>query len=538
MGVDVSCLYKHNLPVGDLAETAKEIAGIFNICVEYGNEFEDRDNDIYEIRSEGKVGDGELYRLTKYTNDPGSKAPFYLELVKCDGVKGNALESGQVYIYQHIIESGICSTARWWGFESMVFEPNESGYLSAYRRAIQKEAAKWGATEAVYFPDSYKDKAAFIEGDSEYMTWDALMEKSRRVLGSGMIAISEVIRNKMTDLPESGVEVCFEDFSYMPPPPDVIGWHRQFVASKKGMQQDEQKEGNPLPKSDRECWHRHLVEQSKSDHIYGLIQEYLPPDFTLNHHGDYVAIAKDELPEALMGNLHLHLSKEKNKASTFTYNNIVVLDNSCLTDYLETAKKMDVICDINGFRFIKLTFNKETEEVEAKEEVLKKCRDILIGNDDKTLALPYAEAAMEYLEKQLQEIKSSPDLLIANRNKDLVQRLFEILMGFNIPAAAFAWNGLQEKAKQADKQYIHVPPLWDSLKTTIEPYLELLIASNWQDYLAWIFSSAEFRQYFNNHYEAFLSVCIDTEYPLSDPSAFVGIYNRIQHHKRTMGKYT
>lgn len=297
-------------------------------------------------------------------------------------------------------------------------------------------------------------------------------------------------------------------------------------------------------------WYEHLVDQSRTDHIYTLIHGYLQHDWDPGHDMDFVVIRKNHLPIGKFPNgippEHIAgcLSKED---YSFSEANYILLDNEHLTDYLETAKEMKIIEDGQRRQFIELVFERlpkekhiqfdnepdidiETitpETLQKPEDALYVAYELLKLHKDKERALQYAKIGEDFLNNRKVFISEMPESGLWNIKHKMT--------GYNIVAMVYAWNGLIIEAAAVDNEYLFHPNIWDDLEETINPYLEMLMALERLEYLQFIFKDKIFRKRFLAHYEAFVSLFIDDTYELTLPREVVGIINRVNHSIENYG---
>lgn len=305
--------------------------------------------------------------------------------------------------------------------------------------------------------------------------------------------------------------------------------------------------------SPNENWYSHLVAQSRTDAIYTLIHSYLTPEWEPNHDLDFVVVRRGSLPDGLKDIPPKHFSKKlKTEQYCFPGNDYVLLHNYQLTDYLHHAQWAAVVEDFEGREFIELRYN-WTEEAEdlmryppayykdrpprrtkpvdmpilkqapqsPREAALLQAYDLLQKGEQKLLASYLAEAGHRFLDEQ--------QIPVGENSAEVLHMVARRMMGYNIVAMVYAWNGFINKAAEVDALYIHHPPLWDYLQDYIEPYLELLMAKGQRDYLQHLFGDADFRRRFLSHYEAFVSLFINDRYELTRMGDVVNIINRVNH---------
>ena len=296
-------------------------------------------------------------------------------------------------------------------------------------------------------------------------------------------------------------------------------------------------------------WYKHLVNQSRTDHIYDLIHGGLSADWDPGHALDFVVVRKRNLPAAYNGEVPPEDVSKKLRASEYCFpgEDYVLLNNRRLTEYLEAAKSMRPIMDFKDREFIELLFEYaeperrardnepgqlfpdpyETtpEELEDSEEGLRIAYGLLVKGEDRELALRYAEVGKAFLDDNLIQVDSENDVL---------SEVCRQMMGYNIVAMVYAWNAKFDIAAKVDQMYIHNPLIWDELEETIRPYLEMLIAKKQVDYLQFLFKDTAFKERFLAHYEAFISLLVNPEFEWTLMNEIVPIINRVNN---SMGRY-
>ena len=99
--------------------------------------------------------------------------------------------------------------------------------------------------------------------------------------------------------------------------------------------------------------------------------------------------------------------------------------------------------------------------------------------------------------------------------------------GYLIIAMVYLWKNKLEDARRVDERYMHDKSSWNGLQKFIRPYLEMLLAKHKKDYLALIFSNADFRTMFIEHYEAYMQEFVDRDFPLTRIREVASINSRI-----------
>lgn len=305
--------------------------------------------------------------------------------------------------------------------------------------------------------------------------------------------------------------------------------------------------------SPNDNWYGHLVGQSRNNNIYTLLHSFLMPDWEPNHELDFVVVRRSQLPEALKEIPPSHLSKKLPPANyCFPGNDYVLLHNYQLTEYLHAAQWATIIADFEEREFIELRYDwteeaahlnryppayygqvlmpkptpdrmpNQTKPPESEEEAaLIRAYDLLQQGVQKETALACAETGKAFLDGQPVAVASDP----AEALQHLARRMF----GYNIVAMVYAWNNQIDRAAAIDLLYIYHPPMWDYLEDQLKPYLEMLLVKKQQDYLQQLFEDREFRQRFLSHYEAFVSLFVNADYPLTRMGEVVAIINRVNN---------
>ena len=292
-------------------------------------------------------------------------------------------------------------------------------------------------------------------------------------------------------------------------------------------------------------WYAHLVNQSRTDHIYDLIHEYLDADWEPNHDLDFVVVRKRNLPSKLKALPNNHQSSSlPHQAYCFPGDDYILLDGKHLTEYLEAAKEMQFVTDFEDRDFIELFFTYQSniqeppqsvvhpsipnplettpETLVNKEDALGIAYNLLTIGNDRALALQYAEIGKQFLDAHKIEVGDPTKTL---------QEVCRQMIGYNIVAMVYVWNNQIDKAAAVDKIYLHNPWVWDELETVIKPYLEMLMAKKQEDYLQFIFQDKSFQKRFQAHYEVYISMFLNPnfEWTKSLMHEFVAIINRVNN---------
>ena len=295
-------------------------------------------------------------------------------------------------------------------------------------------------------------------------------------------------------------------------------------------------------------WYQHLVNQSKTDHIYTLIHGYLRHDWDPGHDLDFVVLRTSGLPHLFSEGIPTeHHSPTLAKENySFPGNDYLLLHNNHLTKYLEAAKRMQIIEDFDEREFIELLFTNDPveyntdnessdapqrtitdyrktspETLENKEDAIAIAYELLRTANEQELAFSYARTAETFLNDKKVELRD-----------DIEASLFEverIMLGYNVVAMVYAWNNKIDEAARVDSYYLRFPNVWDSLESHIGTYLEMLTAKKQEDYLKFLFDDRDFRNRFLAHYEAYISLLVNDRYELTKMHEVVGIINRVNN---------
>ncbi|MDR3678999.1 MAG: hypothetical protein P4L41_03460 [Flavipsychrobacter sp.] len=275
-------------------------------------------------------------------------------------------------------------------------------------------------------------------------------------------------------------------------------------------------------------WYQHLVDQSRTDHIYDLVREYLQEDWTPGHLHEFVVVRSSMLPENLGKTVpEQHLGRGiRQEDYSFPAHDYVLLNNNYLTEYLEAAMEMVIIEDFDNRSFIELLFtntvgsDKQTGDEEEEPDVLAKAYDLLRKGESRKLALQYAMEAEGVLDGKLLGLDKEVD----------AAEILRVKTGYNIIATVFAWNDKIDEAAVMDNKYLYDPALWALMKRHISSYLELLIAKKEEEYLQFIFEDATFKMQFLPHYEVFTSLFIDDTHVLTRRQEALSIINIVNNY--------
>lgn len=301
----------------------------------------------------------------------------------------------------------------------------------------------------------------------------------------------------------------------------------------------------------REDWYEHLIDQSATDHIYSLIHGYLPHDWADDPDYDMVALRTGDLPDKLKPVPAEHISKRLAKENyCFPTGDYMLLDDWHLTEYLEAARRMAIVEDLEGREFIELLFTDDPDEYSSYEDdneknPVRKIPDYrttspsMLENPEDAIAIAYEllrtakerEIAYEYA-KVAEAFLNSRQVTISDNS--IERDLYEVtraMLGYNVVAMVYTRNNKIDDAARVDSHYLLYPNVWDALKSYIVPYLEMLIAKKQGDYLQFLFHDAAFREKFLAHYEAYISILVDDRYELSQKyiHEVVAIINRINN---------
>lgn len=300
-------------------------------------------------------------------------------------------------------------------------------------------------------------------------------------------------------------------------------------------------------------WYSHLVAQSRNDNIYSLIHNFLTPEWEPNHHFDFMVVHQDDLPASLGKELAKHLSRKLPVGQyCFSAPGYFVLHNYKLTEYLYHATWAKMLEDLEGNSFILLRYQWTEEAARilkhppaysvgqppieqqqqtiaiqqrppscAEEEALIEAYDLLQKCVERDRAMLLADKGKAFLDNQ--------PLIYEADAENALQQLTRKLMGYNIVAMVYAWNNKIDMAAEVDSLYIHHPPMWQYIADPIKTYLEMLMAKSAIEYLKHLFSEQSFRQRFQGHYEAYMSLFVDETFPLSRMTQVINIINRVNN---------
>jgi hypothetical protein len=119
-------------------------------------------------------------------------------------------------------------------------------------------------------------------------------------------------------------------------------------------------------------WYEWLVEQSRTDHIYDLIHNYLPTHFRPAANYDFCLLSFSDLPEILLQHVSgAYYNASRRQVKMIDNIKYVIISNNHLTEYLEAARQMRVVKDEEGNSYIQLIFTQpvyEREDDEADEK--------------------------------------------------------------------------------------------------------------------------------------------------------------------------
>jgi hypothetical protein len=282
-------------------------------------------------------------------------------------------------------------------------------------------------------------------------------------------------------------------------------------------------------------WYEWLVEQSRTDHIYDLIHNYLTPHFCPAANYDFCLLCFNDLPEILLQHISgAYYNASHREVKMIDNIKYIVISNTHLTEYLEAARQMLVVEDDEGNSYIQLIFTQpvyETEDEEDEEEyldskievhpddVLKLCWDLIVAGKDRAQALTYALVGESFLLNRQQELAASGGSL-----KEVIQ----VSTGFNIISVAYTWNNRFDEAAKCDEQYLLKHYLWSHMEKVIGSYLEMLMIKKHTEYLDHLFSNADFRKHFYIYYETHMSIK-DPSFEWTKMREIVPILNRVNN---------
>jgi hypothetical protein len=282
-------------------------------------------------------------------------------------------------------------------------------------------------------------------------------------------------------------------------------------------------------------WYKWLVQQSRTDHIYDLIHNYLSHDFSPVD-GNFVLLAFDDLPQILQIINGTYYNASRRQVLVIEAVKYIVISNDHLTEYLEAARQMKVVEDDQGNSYIRLLFTQpEYEDYEVveddiegystkiaahPEDVLKLCWDLIVAGRDKEQALYYALVGESFLTDRQHELAQSGGAL---------SEVIRVSIGFSIVSAAYIWNDKVSDAAKCDENYLFKPYLWSHMEATINGYLELLMIRKNFDYLDFLFCNLEFRKHFIVHYETYMSI-VNPNFEWTKMKEIVPVLNRINNN--------
>jgi len=295
-------------------------------------------------------------------------------------------------------------------------------------------------------------------------------------------------------------------------------------------------------------WYEHLVDQSKTDHIYDLIHGCYPlNDWTPNHDYDFVVLRLNDMPATLSQTIpEHHISTDLNRELwCFPGDDYILLNSDFLTDYLEAARRFSIVEDFEGREFIELLFTYNPDdyvdyESEAQapipvpdyrtvtpdtltniEDAIGIAYELLRTAKERTLAFEYATIAETFLNDKM--------ILISEDANSGLYETVRLMLGYNVVAMVYAWNNKIHEAARADEKYLLYPNVWEALSGHIGSYLEMLIAKRQANYLEFIFRDKDFRKEFLPHYEAYISMLVNDLYEITRMHDVVGIINRVNN---------
>lgn len=283
-------------------------------------------------------------------------------------------------------------------------------------------------------------------------------------------------------------------------------------------------------------WYKWLVDQSRTDHIYDLIHNYLSHDFSPVD-GDFVLLAFEDLPQILQIITGAYYNASRRQVLFIGSVKYVVVGNEHLTEYLEAARQMKVVDDEHGNSYIRLLFtereykndNDDDDDTETQstkivvhpDDVLKLCWNLIVAGKDKEQALYFALVGESFLTDRQHDLAQSGGA---------ISEVIRMSVGFSIVAAAYIWNDRVADAAKCDENYLFKPYLWSHMEATIRGYLELLMIRKNAHYLDFIFSNLEFRKHFIVHYETHMSI-INPNFEWTKMREIVPVLNRVNKNK-------
>jgi hypothetical protein len=288
-------------------------------------------------------------------------------------------------------------------------------------------------------------------------------------------------------------------------------------------------------KFERDDWYAWLVKQSRRNHIYDLIHNYLTQDFNPAD-GDFILLAFEDLPQILQLITGAYYNASRRHVLIIDNIKYVAISNNHLTEYLEATQQMKVVEDIDGNSYIRLIFTQpefeqvndidedeyQLDKIEAHpDDVLKLCWDLIVAGKDKQQALYYALVGESFLIDRQRELTQSGGA---------IAEVIRVSIGFKIVAAAYTWNDRFIDAARCDENYLLKPFLWTHIQAAIKGYLELLIIKNQVEYLDLLFSHLDFRKFFIVHYETHMSI-VNPNFEWTKMREIVPVLNRINNDR-------
>lgn len=312
-----------------------------------------------------------------------------------------------------------------------------------------------------------------------------------------------------------------------------------------------------------EEWYPYLLKLGDAEAVYTLIHTFLDPEWEPTHVLDIVVVREDDLPPHLDPVPPKYWSRMAANRYRFLEPGYLLLESKKLTPFLQAATWARMITDYFGQEFIELRFAwtaeaeaivqakggyvrpKPVEKPKPKPEPEPLKFNPLEGASQGELSLLAAyyclyraehrgwateNAGMghAYLDQQLVEIP-------ADGNQDVLKQVARRMLGYNIVAMVYAWNDMWEDAQSVDAIYIHNPWVWPYLRNHIGPYLEMLMIKKHTSYIDSLFADLDFRNYFLPHYEAYISLFHNPDFPITRMREVVRIFNQVEHGAERYG---
>ncbi len=292
---------------------------------------------------------------------------------------------------------------------------------------------------------------------------------------------------------------------------------------------------------EKEIWFNYLENRSHPNGFYHLVYNGVPDDWQPHQNFDFVvlrtsAFSGDRFPK---GNISKTFPREE---YCFPESDYVVLDKELLGVYMSIADKMTTITDAKGRNFIELIYyppeplptarakwdeyldeyeERRGENIDPREVALIEAYELLKTGTDKERALACAKKWGDFLSNRRVDLSGDLDF-------DL-NEIWHVAIGYNIVATVYAWNDDFDNAAIVDSYYIKYPNIWDILGEHISAYLTMLMAKKQKQYLEYLFRDPAFKESFLPHFEAYYSLLVDGNYPLTRMMEVVPIINSVNN---------